>query len=204
MIRNVIFDMGNVLIRFAPREFIRRCGVEDEKDRELIWQEVFHSVTWVRLDRGDCTEEEAVAEICKKLPERLHSAARQVITGWALPDLEIAETQSLAQTLSDKGYTLYLFTNAGEGQRRYFRQYPAAQLFEGRVFLSADWKLLKPSTEYFEAAMRHFSLRPEECLFIDDAPYNVEAAIRVGLDGIVYHGDPKRLTDDLRAHGIDI
>ena len=52
MIRNIVFDMGNVLIRFDPELFIDREGVTDPDDRKLILDELFNSVEWAQMDRG--------------------------------------------------------------------------------------------------------------------------------------------------------
>ena len=71
-----------------------------------------------------------------------------------------------------------------------------------RVFLSAQWKLLKPEPAYYQEALRHFGLRAEECLFIDDTPTNVEAAVRAGIGGVVFHADAVLLRAELRARGV--
>ena len=55
MIKNIIFDMGNVLIHFDRAQFLDRLGVEDA-DRELLMREVFLSLEWVRMDRGSRNE----------------------------------------------------------------------------------------------------------------------------------------------------
>ena len=52
MIRNIVFDMGNVLLRFDPQLFIERAGVEDEADRKLLQKELFRSLEWVQMDRA--------------------------------------------------------------------------------------------------------------------------------------------------------
>ena len=74
MIRNIVFDMGNVLIRWCPEVFIDRLGIPEE-DRPALLQEVFTSVDWMQLDRGIVTWQEAAARMCRRLPERLHIRA---------------------------------------------------------------------------------------------------------------------------------
>ena len=71
MIRNILFDMGNVLIYFDRTLFMDRLGVS-EADKKLLMREVFLSVEWVRMDRGSMVEADAVASCCSRLPERLH------------------------------------------------------------------------------------------------------------------------------------
>ena len=46
MIRNIVFDMGNVMIRFDPGYFITREGITDPADRKLVMNELFRSVEW--------------------------------------------------------------------------------------------------------------------------------------------------------------
>ena len=57
MIRNVVFDMGGVLIAWDPARIVARLGLSGE-DARLLLREVFQSVEWVSLDRGAITEEE--------------------------------------------------------------------------------------------------------------------------------------------------
>ena len=73
MIKNIVFDMGNVLLRFEPEYFIERLGVAPEDRRTLLVQ-VFRSLEWARMDRGSLTEKQAAELICHRLPDRLHAA----------------------------------------------------------------------------------------------------------------------------------
>ena len=59
MIRNIVFDMGNVMIRFDPGYFITREGITDPADRKLVMNELFQSVEWAQMDSGVLTEETA-------------------------------------------------------------------------------------------------------------------------------------------------
>ena len=70
MIRNIVFDMGNVLIHWRPDLFVERAGVPEE-DRPLLLREVFASVEWVQLDRGTLSWEEAAAAMCRRRRERI-------------------------------------------------------------------------------------------------------------------------------------
>lgn len=84
MIKNIVFDMGNVLVRFDPELFMDRYSLTGE-DRKLIRNEVFRSVEWTMLDRGVIDEEIAERRILPRLPERLHDAARGLIEKWDVP-----------------------------------------------------------------------------------------------------------------------
>lgn len=75
MIRNVVFDMGNVLIHWKPNLFVEDLGVP-EGDRALLLREVFGSVEWIQMDRGTLSMEDGLDVICRRLPERLRGPAR--------------------------------------------------------------------------------------------------------------------------------
>lgn len=203
MIKNILFDMGGVLLRFEPELFVSRLGLSAE-DSALISREVFRSAEWVCLDRGSMTAEAAFDSMRKRIPERLVSAARRIYDTWDEPVLATEGTYELVRELSEKGYGLYLLSNAGVRHREYWPRLPVSRFFGDRLMVSAFYQLMKPEAEFYEKAFELFSLERSECLFIDDNPCNMEGAWRVGLDGIVYHGDPELLRVRLREKGVDI
>ncbi len=201
MIRNLLFDMGGVLLDFDPDRFVARAGL-DAADSAILKNEIFHSAEWVRLDRGNVSEEEAFASMCARIPPRLHKAARLVFDGWDKPRQSFPETTELVRELYGRGYGLYLFSNAGRRHADYWPDLPAAPYFGDRLMVSAWHGLLKPEAAFYETGLKRFGLDRRECLFIDDSPTNVEAAQRIGLDGIVYHGDAALLRTRLREKGV--
>jgi putative hydrolase of the HAD superfamily len=202
MIRNILFDMGNVLIRFDRDYFITRLGITGP-DQALLMQEVFQSVEWVRLDHGTLREPEALERICSRLPRHLHEAADKLVSFWDRPILPVDGMEELVRELKGKGYGLYLLSNASLRQHDYWPRVPGWECFDGKV-ISADEKVMKPDTAYYRIALERFGLRPEECFFVDDSPPNVEGAMCCGIDGAVFHGDAKKLRRQLRAAGVDV
>ena len=197
MIHNILFDMGNVLLRFDPPVFIARLGL-NEADSALLLREVFQGVEWVQLDRGSLTDEEALRAMCARLPARLHAAARELTEHWDDNRLPVEGMDELVAELSARGYGLYLLTNASLRHHQYWPKSPLAPYFEDRIMLSSDWKLLKPDAAFYEKAFSLFGLDRANCLFIDDAPANVEAALRIGLKSILFRGDTAELRESLR------
>ena len=96
MIKNIIFDMGNVLIRFDREVFLTRLGVA-QADRELLMREVFQSLEWARMDRGSLTDAQAAQSICRRLPEHLHDAAEKLVQMWDRPILPVPGMLELIQ-----------------------------------------------------------------------------------------------------------
>ena len=201
MVRNIVFDMGNVLIRFDPEEFIRRENITDPEDRKLVMNELFLSVEWAQMDSGILTEETAEPFIMKRFPERLHPQVRNLLYNWAIPRAEIAGMKELVIRLKEAGYRIYLLSNASAGQHRYWPLVPVSRYMDGEL-ISCDVKTVKPMWEIYHLFTDRFGLNPEECLFIDDTPQNVAAAIACGWQGIVFHGDAGELEGKLKAAGI--
>ena len=67
MIKNIIFDMGNVLLKFDRNYFLDAVGVRPEDQRTLM-NKVYLSLEWAKMDRGSMTEAEADAIMCSRLP----------------------------------------------------------------------------------------------------------------------------------------
>lgn len=200
MIRNIIFDMGGVLIHYVPREILSHLKLSGE-DEVLLVREMFNSVEWVRLDRGTISHEDAVAAMQARLPQHLHAAVEQVVGGWW--ELELRPMEGMEPVLAELkrlGYGLYLLSNATARQPEYFDRIPGSQYFDGRI-ISAHYKLLKPQKEIFDTLLREYGLQAEECFFVDDLNINIEGAFCAGIAGAVFDGDVPRLRRALRAAG---
>lgn len=201
MIRNIVFDMGNVLIRFDRDYFISRLGIEGE-DKELLKREVFLSLEWARMDRGSLTDEEAAESVCKRLPAHLHDAARKLVGMWDRPILPVSGMLELIQELKEKGYGIYLLSNASFRQHDYWPRVEASRYFDGTL-ISADEKVVKPQPEIYARLLERFSLKAEECFFVDDVPANIEGAFYCGIPGTVFH-NAQLLRRALRDAGVDV
>ena len=200
MIRNIIFDMGNVLLRFDKDLFIQRLGVAPE-DGKILMDEVFCSLEWSRMDRGSMTEAQAAESICRRVPERLHQAVHSLTDQWERPILPVEGTYGLVEELKNAGYGIYLLSNASFRQHNYWPLIPCSKFFDGTL-ISADVHLVKPQPEIYRLLFEKFSLVPEECFFIDDSPLNIEGAFFCGMPGAVFHDNIPRLRSEMRARGI--
>ena len=201
MIKNIIFDMGNVLIKFDKKCFLEAVNVSPE-DNALLEREVYVSVEWAMMDRGTLTEKEAAERMCARLPERLHEKVHQLVDEWDRPILPMSGMAELAGELKAKGYRLFLLSNASYRQHEYWPEIPGSEYFDDTL-ISADVKLVKPQPEIYLMALHKFNAKPEESVFIDDATNNVEGAVYCGMEGIVFHGDTDELKKKLNAIGVD-
>lgn len=202
MIKNIVFDMGNVLIRFDRDLFMSRLGLDDA-DKKLLMREVFLSLEWSRMDRGSLTDAEAADIICRRVPGHLHNAVRALVGMWDRPILPIDGMYELIEELKGMGYGIYLLSNASLRQHDYWPRVPASKFFDGTL-ISADVKLVKPQPEIYRLLCEKFSLIPEECVFIDDATPNAEGAFFCGINPIVFHGDAQEVRVKLNELGVKV
>lgn len=201
MIKNIVFDMGQVLIHWQPERILAHWHLTASQ-QEAVLREMFGETEWVRLDRGTITQEEAIRNICTRLEPALHPVVRETVTRWHERPLEPMEGMAeLIRELKGEGYGIYLLSNASLALRSYFGRIPGAECFDGLV-VSSEEKLLKPQHEIFEVLLSRFMLKPEESFFVDDLPANVEGALHVGMSGAVFRGDISRLRRSLRTAGV--
>lgn len=200
MIRNIVFDMGNVLVYYDSRRASRRFAA-DEAEMEMVNTAVFISPEWIMLDMGVISQEEALKRMQSRLPEgHAREAARLCLEHWheycmwPVPGME-----ELVGWIKDQGYKLYLCSNASLRMLDcYLDAIPGIRLFDGVLF-SAEEKCMKPQKEMYGHLFHRFGLKPEECFFIDDQPLNIEGARACGMDGYCFDdGDVRKLKEVLR------
>ncbi len=197
MKKNIVFDVGGVLLKFDPGAFCEQAISGDGQRRELV-EKVFGSVTWAQMDRGIISVEEGARRIRETLPEALGGIGESFALGWFKDREAIFGMSGLIKRLKDEGYGLYILSNAPKSYYQFRAQLPAIDLFDGE-FISCDWQLLKPDPEIFRAFLKHFGLEKEDCFFVDDSPVNVEAALYVGFGGgLVFRGYPEALYETIK------
>lgn len=202
-IDTIVFDMGQVLIHWQPLALIAHMDLT-EKQKELLLTELFQSVEWVQSDHGTIALEQIVTQVCRRLPEDLHPAVEELVLGWwRRPLVPMEGMAELIRELKEKGYNIYLLSNASVDLRKYFHRIPGSEYFDG-LMVSAEERLLKPQHEIYHTLYSRFRLEPGRCLFIDDSPANIEGALCTGMEGIIFRGDTARLRRELVQKGIDV
>lgn len=200
MIKNIVFDMGNVLVRFDPQHFVSKIA-DDPSIQKMLLDQIFGSTDWIRFDGGLLTKEELRTRVQKRLPKEIRSAADTLLDNWYREMSAIPEMNFLAKALKKVGYRLYLLSNAPEDFYRFKEQFPILEQFDG-LFVSSDWKMLKPEKEIYRTFYSHFRLNPRECFFIDDSLANIFCGEETGMQGMVFRGDMAVLEDSLKKAGI--
>jgi len=203
MIRNIVFDMGNVLVVFDPQYFMTLEGITDPNDRQLIYRELFHNIEWAQMDLGILNEESAEPLVLERIPDHLKEHVKHLLSHWWEKRLCVEGMESLLLKLKASGYRLYLLSNASISQHQYWPDFAISRLFDGKL-ISCDIGIIKPNPAIYQTFTEQFGLKPEECLFIDDLPANVAAAVQCGWKGIVFQGDAEELIKKMALYGICI
>lgn len=196
--KNIVFDMGNVLIYYTPRKYVELLGLENKEDELKLYNAVYRSRLNPYLDRGDYNEEQFVNEVSKELPDRFYEYVHRLIFHWADVIKPMEGMADFIKDIKEKGYKIYLLSNAGYNQHDYWERVPGHEYFDGGV-VSCDVRMIKPERRIYEELYKRFDLRPEESFFIDDLPLNIYGAYETGMEGFVFNGN----TDELRKFFVD-
>jgi glucose-1-phosphatase len=186
MVKNIIFDLGNVLISFRPSEFFDKKKYP-EAIKTTILSDIFSSKEWSMLDKGEITTPEAIEAIAKKSSLNKKEIAHifNLRTDIIFP---LDSNVKLLPELKKRGFRLYylsnfpmdIFDEVKDGY--YFFKY-----FDGGL-ISAAVKSSKPENLIYKILIESYSLKPEECLFIDDVEINVRTAEVIGMKGLFTNG----------------
>jgi 2-haloacid dehalogenase len=197
----VVFDIGNVLLRWDPRNLYR--GIfDDEAEMEWFLSNVCTHDWNVEQDRGRDWDE-AVALLVKDHPRHespiraFHERWHETVSG------VFEENVALLARLREAGAPNYCITNfSGPKFRLAQERFPFLAGFDGAI-VSGDEGLLKPDPAIYRLLLDRYGLEAGDCVFIDDSRANVEAARNIGMLAIHY-AEPMDLAAELRRYGFPV
>lgn len=184
MVKNIIFDLGNVLLNFKPEVYLH-TKISNKEKAQQIYEEIFTSEEWLMLDRGVITEEEAVNEICSRNTEN-SELIRSVMNNWYQLLTPIEDTIELLKQLKDKGYRLFVLSNFHLlAYEDVTKRYEFFTYFDGGI-ISYKEKLMKPEKDIYDKLINKYKINPKESIFIDDTKENIESATKSGFKAILF------------------
>lgn len=187
MLKNIILDMGNVLLRFDPEVSLNLfCKTEESKN--IIRKELFEGPEWIQGDYGTITNEGRFQPVSKRVPPEFHAQLRQCVMGWDVCMEPIPGALEFCEYVKKKGLRIYVLSNACNAFHDYFPRFRDEKYFDG-VMVSSDVHMIKPEIRIYEHFLKTYGLIPGECLFIDDRPENIEGAKKAGIPGFLFAGD---------------
>lgn len=199
MIKNIVFDMGKVLLNYDPRR-VTGHFIYDEAERMSVETAVFISPEWLLLDMGVISDGEGLARMQSRLATpHAREMAKLCMDHWHEYCMwEIDGMREVVKSLKDRGFGIYLCSNASLRMLSCYQDViPGIECFDGVLF-SAEVQCMKPQKEMYHHLFERFQLQPEECFFIDDLQLNIDGAKACGMDGYCFaDGNVERLKEVL-------
>ncbi|MGI6689122.1 MAG: HAD family hydrolase [Christensenellales bacterium] len=199
-VKNLVLDMGNVLLAWAPMD-LARMAAENEEDAKILNSALFDTPQWGMMDAGQIEEAELLRAALGRAPERLHEALRRLLDNWSAGMAPIPGADDFTRRAKEAGLKLYLLSNASKRFPGVLSSQPFYPRFDG-MMVSAHEKMTKPDPRIYRLLCRRFSLVPQECLFVDDMAVNVKGAEQVGMAAVHFEGDYRKVEDRLRELGV--
>lgn len=186
MIKNIVFDIGDVLVKFMPEASVRYIGVDETEVNDVLAATV-GSRWWAELDRGVMDEEEVIGKMIEESPKYKDAIRKFFDDGKELLVEAFDYSEKWIDDMKSRGYRVYLLSNY---PRSYFLLHSETRMkfvknVDGKV-VSAFVKSVKPEHEIYKILLDTYNLNPNECVFIDDREDNVEGAVKAGMHGIVF------------------
>ncbi len=203
--KNILFDMGNVLVTYNPEWVIRRYTEDEELIRE-VKNIVFNSQEWFLLDAGLIEEEKAERNWMERLSsDKARELAHLSFQNWHLYNMKVIPgTAEMIRALKENGKEIYLLSNASMRLLSIYKEViPAVECFSG-IFYSAAHKCVKPQDIIYERFLKEYSLKPSDCFFIDDLEENISAAKAVGISGAVMKSRTAKETAEILGLNIGV
>lgn len=183
MIKNIIFDLGNVIINYNQQDIINRFAKTDE-EKIYIKEKNFNAPEWQRCDLGEITNEEASEIINKRENEKYPELTKDFWQNWYKAQKINEDVVDIAKELKNKGYNIYVLSNMANPTYEFFCNHVFFSLCSG-IVISAQEHVKKPDEKIFYNLLNRYNLKADECVFIDDddTGKSFETANKLGILG---------------------
>lgn len=179
----VVFDIGDVLLAFRPRNYLNK--IYHEIKVEQLIDEVFHQPEFAEYEKGTYTSTQLSELYMHRFPQHAKEI-KDMIDHWAELNTYMEDSWRLVKEIKRQGIPVYLLSTMGkEWKEAVFAQYDDFKLVDGCVF-SYEVHANKPDKKIYQTLFERYGLHPENGIFIDDRKKNVEQAISLGMNGICF------------------
>lgn len=182
----VIFDLGNVLIRWDPRNLYRSYFGTNPTEMEWFLTHVCNA-SWNEMHDAGRPFSEGIRELSQTFPH-YSTHIEAYFARW--PEMlggPIENNVRILRTLKSQGRPVYALTNWSHETFPFARErYDFLSLFDG-IVMSGEERLIKPDPRLYQLLLSRYHLDAAECVFIDDSLANIETAKRLGIEAIHYH-----------------
>ncbi len=187
MIKNIIFDIGGVLLEYNPKTYLDTLNIEELKRKEIN-NIIFHSTKWKDCLNGIIDNQQLIEILTKENP-KYENEINQILDKNNLKYMLPPKTETIEyyKKLKHKGYKIYLCSNITEDTYKYiYNEYEIIQEADGSVF-SCFEGVSKPNIEIYKRLVNKYKLDIEESILIDDTKRNIISANEFGLKSILFN-----------------
>ena len=182
MIKNIIFDVGKVLVEVRWQEVMRELGF-DEATVELVANATVCSSAWGEYDRSKLPYEEMLKKFVMNNPT-VEKEIRLFMKHEKETIREFPYAKEWVKSFRDKGYKCYVLSNYPKGTFENTREERSFEEFLDGAVYSFQVQMIKPEKEIYQVLLKRYNLMPTESVFIDDNLANVEMARELGMYAI--------------------
>lgn len=182
MIKNIIFDVGDVLLEYRWKDMLKDYGLPDDEAYK-VGNLMFNDNLWHEFDLANMTHDEIVGQYLKNYPEYAE-VMQWFMTHGELMHVKREDVWEKVQKLKEKGYGIYILSNySQELFEKHTKDAPFISLADG-IVVSYQIHITKPDEKIYRYLLDKYNLKAEECIFFDDREENTEAARKLGIEAI--------------------
>ena len=184
MIKNIIFDIGNVILQFDIKEVIPNF-TKKESEKQFIINNIINSPEWLQyslIDTGFISREQAL-EIVEDRTNHINDELIEKFW-YRYNDYSFINDNviDIIKELKEKDYKIYLLSNINSHTYNHIKDNKLFNLVDGYVFSYIEHQV-KPYVGIYNTLLERYKLIPQECLFIDDNIKNIKTANELGIQG---------------------
>ena len=204
MKKNIFFDYGRTLVTHpedgAGLEIVKKTGLTDEKDIEIVRNAVFSVGKYLNfLDEDSMERDEYKRLLLNDIPPHLAEYALKA-ADYHIGELKMIDgMEELLIKLKKDGFKLYITSNMDKLHVSQMKDIEIVKYFDDCIF-SSQIKVRKPYRGFFEKAFEKFGVKAEDCIFIDDLEENIKGGEDCGITGFVFKGIAKDTEDFIYSH----
>lgn len=198
MIQNLIFDFGNVIIRFDPAYIVSQT-VSDPEEQKILTEAIFEQERFESYDIGHRSPEEHKEQTRALLPEALHEKSDKILDTWYMYLPVIEGMEEIVRDAKAAGYGVYILSNINREFLNNRHHVKVLSLFDGARF-SSQIGHIKPDPVIYQSLLEEYHLNAEECFFIDDRKVNINGGEALGIKGYLFDGDAKKLREFINTN----
>ena len=186
MIKNIIFDLGDVIVDYNPDDYLKQFNLQNE-EIEFLKKEIFSGIEWNKADKGEYKNiTDLVSSLCIRIPEYKDIIPEILTDNYAEAQTIRKPEENLFFKLNASGFRMFILSNTPKYAIDYLKKKTEIfNLTEGELY-SFEEGVLKPDKQIYLKLLKKYNLIPNETVFIDDNPNNIKTANELGIHGIVF------------------